>query len=66
MKDNTPDEDGERGSIVNVSSINGDQAMTTMLAYGASKGAVNGLTLPLARDLSRFGIRVNTIAPGAF
>ena len=52
------------GVIVNVSSVAGIEGQKGQLAYSASKGAVIGMTLPMARDLSRFGIRVMTIAPG--
>ena len=52
------------GVIVNVSSVAGIEGQKGQLAYSASKGAIIGMTLPMARDLSRFGIRVMTIAPG--
>ena len=52
------------GVIVNVSSVAGIEGQKGQLAYSASKGAVIGMTLPMARDLSRYGIRVMTIAPG--
>eukprot|EP01121_Diplochlamys_sp_Union-15-3_P015915 TRINITY_DN5328_c0_g1_i1.p1 TRINITY_DN5328_c0_g1~~TRINITY_DN5328_c0_g1_i1.p1 ORF type:complete len:262 (-),score=41.89 TRINITY_DN5328_c0_g1_i1:103-888(-) len=61
-----PDIDGERGVIINVASVaafDGEQGQT---AYSASKGAIVGMTLPLARELGTFGIRVVTIAPGIF
>jgi 3-hydroxyacyl-CoA dehydrogenase/3-hydroxy-2-methylbutyryl-CoA dehydrogenase len=64
MADNEPGEDGERGLIVNVSSIAGLEGQIGQAAYTASKGAVAALTLQLARDLSRQGIRVMAIAPG--
>jgi len=57
-------EDGSRGVIVNVASVAGIEGQKGQLAYGASKGAVIGMTLPMARDLARYGIRVLTIAPG--
>jgi NAD(P)-dependent dehydrogenase (short-subunit alcohol dehydrogenase family) len=66
LKENVANEDGERGAIVNISSIAGTEGRSEEIAYAPSKGAVNGMTLPLARDLARFGIRVNTIAPGPF
>jgi 3-hydroxyacyl-CoA dehydrogenase/3-hydroxy-2-methylbutyryl-CoA dehydrogenase len=66
MRNNVPNEKGERGAIVNISSIAGAEGRMEEIAYGPSKGAVNGMTLPMARDLSRFGIRVNTVAPGPF
>jgi 3-hydroxyacyl-CoA dehydrogenase / 3-hydroxy-2-methylbutyryl-CoA dehydrogenase len=64
MAENEPGEDGERGLIVNVASIAGIEGQVGQTAYSASKGGVIALTLPLARDLSRWGIRVMTIAPG--
>jgi 3-hydroxyacyl-CoA dehydrogenase/3-hydroxy-2-methylbutyryl-CoA dehydrogenase len=59
-----PNEDGERGVIVNVASIAATEGQIGQAAYSASKGGVAAMTLPLARDLASFGIRVNTIAPG--
>ncbi|MCM3884381.1 SDR family NAD(P)-dependent oxidoreductase [Frankia sp. R82] len=56
--------DGERGAIVNTASIAAFDGQIGQAAYSASKGGIVGLTLPLARDLSVAGIRVNTIAPG--
>lgn len=64
MAGNDPGEDGERGLIVNVSSIAGLEGQVGQAAYTASKGAVAALTLQLARDLSRQAIRVMAIAPG--
>ena len=61
-----PDEDGERGTIVNTASTAAFDGQIGQAAYAASKGGVIAMTLPIARDLSRVGIRVNTIAPGAF
>lgn len=58
--------DGERGVIINTASVAAYDGQIGQAAYGASKAAVAGLTLPLARDLSRNGIRVMTIAPGIF
>lgn len=58
------DEEGNRGVIVNVASVAAFEGQKGQLAYSASKGAVVGMTLPMARDLSRYGIRVVTIAPG--
>src|SRR4051795_9961251 len=66
MLDNEPDEDGERGAMVNTASIAAFDGQIGQIAYSASKGGVVGMTLPAARDLSRNGIRVNTIAPGLF
>jgi len=59
-----PLEDGERGAIVNVASLAAFDGQVGQAAYSASKGGIVGMTLPLARDLSVVGIRVNTIAPG--
>jgi 3-hydroxyacyl-CoA dehydrogenase/3-hydroxy-2-methylbutyryl-CoA dehydrogenase len=64
MAANDPNEDGERGVIVNVASIAAFEGQVGQAAYSASKGGVAAMTLPLARDLSSRGIRVNTIAPG--
>ncbi|MFC7333853.1 SDR family NAD(P)-dependent oxidoreductase [Rhodocista pekingensis] len=58
--------DGERGVIVNTASIAAFDGQIGQAAYGASKGGVHALTLPAARELARFGIRVVTIAPGLF
>ena len=66
MSINPPDSNGERGVIVNVSSTAAFDGQIGQAAYAASKGAVVGLTLPMARDLSGLGIRVVTIAPGIF
>lgn len=57
---------GERGVIVNTSSVASFEGQIGQAAYSASKAAVNGMTLPIARELARFGIRVMTIAPGIF
>lgn len=59
-------DDGERGVIVNVASVAAFDGQIGQAAYSASKGGVAGMTLPIARDLSRSGIRVATIAPGIF
>jgi 3-hydroxyacyl-CoA dehydrogenase/3-hydroxy-2-methylbutyryl-CoA dehydrogenase len=56
--------DGSRGIIINVASVAGIEGQKGQVAYSASKGAVIGMTLPMARDLARYGIRVMTIAPG--
>ena len=61
-----PGEDGERGLIVNTASIAAFDGQIDQAAYSASKGGVVSLTLPIARELARFGIRVVTIAPGIF
>jgi NAD(P)-dependent dehydrogenase (short-subunit alcohol dehydrogenase family) len=64
MASNVPDEDGQRGVIVNTASIAGMEGQTGQLAYGAAKAAILGMTLPMARDLSAIGVRVCAIAPG--
>jgi NAD(P)-dependent dehydrogenase (short-subunit alcohol dehydrogenase family) len=66
MAANEPGEDGERGAVVMTASIAAYDGQIGQSAYAASKGGVVGLTLPAARDLSRQGIRVCTIAPGTF
>ncbi|MFL2937446.1 MAG: 3-hydroxyacyl-CoA dehydrogenase [Myxococcota bacterium] len=66
MAENTPNETGERGVIINTASIAAYDGQIGQCAYSASKGGVVGMTLPIARDLSRTGIRVVTIAPGLF
>jgi len=63
---NEPLEDGERGVCVNTASIAAFDGQVGQIAYSASKGGVVGMTLPAARDLAQYGIRVNTIAPGLF
>ena len=62
----TAGEDGERGVIINTASVAAYEGQIGQAAYSASKGGVVGMTLPMARELSRFGIRVVTIAPGIF
>jgi NAD(P)-dependent dehydrogenase (short-subunit alcohol dehydrogenase family) len=64
MGANEPDEHGQRGVVVNTASIAGIEGQTGQLAYAAAKGAILGMTLPLARDLAALGIRVCAIAPG--
>jgi NAD(P)-dependent dehydrogenase (short-subunit alcohol dehydrogenase family) len=64
MAGNEPDEDGQRGVVVNTASIAGIEGQTGQLAYAAAKGAILGMTLPLARDLGAIGVRVCAIAPG--
>jgi NAD(P)-dependent dehydrogenase (short-subunit alcohol dehydrogenase family) len=66
MAENEPGADGERGVIVNTASVAAFDGQIGQAAYSASKAGVAGLTLPAARELSRFGIRVMTIAPGVF
>jgi NAD(P)-dependent dehydrogenase (short-subunit alcohol dehydrogenase family) len=64
MARHEPDEDGQRGVIVNTASIAGLEGQTGQLSYAAAKAAILGMTLPLARDLAPLGIRVCSIAPG--
>jgi NAD(P)-dependent dehydrogenase (short-subunit alcohol dehydrogenase family) len=66
MSTNSPNGDGERGVIVNTSSVAAFEGQIGQAAYAASKGGVASLTLPAARELARFGIRVMAIAPGVF
>ena len=66
MQHNEAGEDGERGVIVNTASVAAFDGQIGQAAYSASKGGVVGMTLPMARELARFGIRVMTIAPGIF
>ncbi len=63
---NEPGEDEERGVCVNTASIAAFDGQVGQIAYSASKGGVVGMTLPAARDLAQYGVRVNTIAPGLF
>jgi NAD(P)-dependent dehydrogenase (short-subunit alcohol dehydrogenase family) len=66
MAKNTPNAEGERGVIVNTASVAAFDGQIGQAAYGASKAGVAGMTLPMARDLARNGIRVMAIAPGIF
>ena len=66
MQENEPDEEGERGVIVNTASVAAFDGQIGQAAYSASKGGVVSMTLPIARELARSGIRVATIAPGIF
>jgi NAD(P)-dependent dehydrogenase (short-subunit alcohol dehydrogenase family) len=66
MSAGEPNEEGERGVIVNTASVAAYDGQIGQAAYAASKAAVVGMTLPVARELARFGIRVMTIAPGIF
>lgn len=66
MVQNKPNSEGERGVIVNTASIAAFDGQVGQSAYSASKGGIVGMTLPLARDLMRDGVRVCTIAPGIF
>jgi NAD(P)-dependent dehydrogenase (short-subunit alcohol dehydrogenase family) len=66
MQQNEPDAEGERGVIVNTASVAAFDGQIGQAAYSASKGAVVSMTLPIARELARYGIRVMSIAPGIF
>ncbi|HLS56717.1 MAG TPA: 3-hydroxyacyl-CoA dehydrogenase [Zeimonas sp.] len=66
MTKNEPNDEGERGVIVNTASVAAFDGQVGQAAYSASKGGIVGMTLPIARDLSRDGVRVVTIAPGLF
>jgi NAD(P)-dependent dehydrogenase (short-subunit alcohol dehydrogenase family) len=66
MSQNAADAGGERGVVINTSSVAAFDGQIGQAAYAASKGGVAGLTLPAARELARFGIRVVAIAPGIF
>jgi NAD(P)-dependent dehydrogenase (short-subunit alcohol dehydrogenase family) len=66
MARHQPNEAGERGVIVNTSSVSAFEGQIGQAAYAASKGGVASLTLPVARELARIGVRVVTIAPGTF
>jgi NAD(P)-dependent dehydrogenase (short-subunit alcohol dehydrogenase family) len=66
MIQNTPNQEGERGVIINTASVAAYEGQIGQAAYSASKGGVVGMTLPIARELATFGIRVVTIAPGIF
>lgn len=66
MQRNEPNDDGERGVIISTASIAAFEGQIGQVAYSASKGGIVGMTLPLAREFARIGIRVNVIAPGIF
>jgi len=66
MQHNAPNDDGERGLIVSTASIAAFEGQIGQVSYSASKGGVVGMTLPLAREFARIGIRVNVVAPGIF
>ena len=66
LTDNAPDDEGERGVLINTASVAAFDGQIGQIAYSATKGGVVGMTLPAARDLSDKGIRVCTIAPGLF
>ena len=63
-KTEAADADGQRGVIINTSSVAGIEGQTGQIAYSASKGGIIGMTVPAARDLAAIGVRVNTICPG--
>jgi len=66
MTGNVPDEEGERGVVINTASAAAFEGQIGQAAYSASKGGIVSMTLPIARELARYGIRVMTIAPGLF
>ena len=67
MAKNKPiNEMGEKGVIIFVSSVAAEEGQRSQIAYSASKGALNGMVLPMARDLGRYNIRVAAISPGIF
>jgi NAD(P)-dependent dehydrogenase (short-subunit alcohol dehydrogenase family) len=66
MQHNEADVDGQRGVIINTASVAAFEGQIGQAAYSASKGGIVGMTLPMAREFTRFGIRVMTIAPGVF
>jgi 3-hydroxyacyl-CoA dehydrogenase / 3-hydroxy-2-methylbutyryl-CoA dehydrogenase len=66
MLKNEPDKDGERGVIINTSSVAGEDGTAGMLGYAATKAALIGMTLPAAREFAGRGIRVNTVVAGGF
>jgi NAD(P)-dependent dehydrogenase (short-subunit alcohol dehydrogenase family) len=66
MQHNAPNEDGERGVLIHTSSVSAFEGQIGQVAYSATKAAVMGMTLPIARELARFGIRCVSIAPGIF
>jgi NAD(P)-dependent dehydrogenase (short-subunit alcohol dehydrogenase family) len=66
MQQNAPNEDGERGLLVHTSSVAAFEGQIGQVAYSATKAGIMGMTLPIARELARFGIRCVAIAPGIF
>lgn len=66
MLENTPNEHGERGVVINTASAAAFEGQIGQASYSASKAAVVGMTLPIAREFADYGIRINTIAPGLF
>jgi len=66
IQHNEPDEDGQRGVIINTASVAAYEGQIGQAAYSASKGGIVAMTLPMAREFARLGVRVMTIAPGIF
>ena len=66
MESNPPGPDGERGVIISTASVAAFDGQIGQAAYSASKGGIVGMTLPIAREFARIGVRVNVIAPGIF
>jgi len=66
MQSNPPGPDGERGVIISTASVAAYEGQIGQAAYSASKGGIVGMTLPIAREFARIGVRVNTVAPGIF
>ena len=66
MQHNTPSADGERGLLIHTSSVAAFEGQIGQAAYSATKAAVAGMTLPIAREFAAFGIRCMSIAPGIF
>lgn len=66
MESNPPGDDGERGVIISTASVAAYEGQIGQAAYSASKGGIVGMTLPIAREYARIGVRVNTVAPGIF
>ena len=66
MESNPPGEDGERGVIISTASVAAYEGQIGQAAYSASKGGIVGMTLPIAREYARIGVRVNAVAPGIF
>jgi NAD(P)-dependent dehydrogenase (short-subunit alcohol dehydrogenase family) len=66
MRDNTPNEEGERGVLIHTASVAAFEGQIGQVAYAATKAGIAGMTLPIARELAAFGIRCVTIAPGIF
>jgi NAD(P)-dependent dehydrogenase (short-subunit alcohol dehydrogenase family) len=66
MEKNVPNDEGERGVIINTASVAAYDGQMGQVAYAASKGGIVSMTLPVARDLAKYGIRVMAIAPGLF